>query len=217
MAIFSYTFATLETAIKNFTEDDSTEFDAVIDDIMGLGELRIYRDIDLDFTRKHATVTGSASDQYLAKPTDFISVRHLYHTISGTLTHMIPKEVSWIRDYHSTVATEGTPLYYASWDNDTFVIAPTPDASLAFTLEYTYRPSRLISGNTTTWLGTNAPDLLLFACLCESTAFLQELGQGQEPGMYQVWENKYEQAKQRIIDEEIRSKRKPEFRHGEDR
>ncbi len=63
MAIFSYTHAQLTTAIQNWTEDDSSEFAAVIDDIIGMAELRIYRDSDFDCMYKHATVTGAASDQ----------------------------------------------------------------------------------------------------------------------------------------------------------
>jgi len=215
MAIFSYTYATLETAVKNWTEDDSTEFDAVLDDIMGLAELMIYRDVDLDYTKKHATVTGSASDQYLAKPTDFVADRSMYLTSSGVIYPLTAKSANWIRDYWETPASEERPKYYADWDDDTFLIAPTPDASYVYTLEYTHRPARLASDNTTTWLSTNAPDVLLFACLVQSAAFLQELNRGEEPGMLPVWEKAYLEGIKRLRDEEMRKQRRTEARFGE--
>lgn len=216
MAIFSYTHTTLTSAIQNWTEDDSTEFAAVIDDIIGLAELRIYRDIDFDFIRTHATVTGAASDRYLAKPTDFVVDRSLYVTAGGTFYPMEAKSVNWIMDYWPTVASEDQPAYYADWDNDTFLIAPTPDTTYTFTLEYERRPDRLSSSNTTTWLATNAPDLLLFACLVESSAFLQELGQGPEKGMFEVWELKYQAIATQVRDEEVRKQRRTTQRYGEE-
>lgn len=215
MAIFSYTHAQLTTAIQNWTEDDSSEFAAVIDDIIGMAELRIYRDIDFDFMKKHATVTGAASDQYLAKPSDFVTDRSMYVTASGTYYLMQAKPASWIRDYWPTVATESRPEYYADWDDDTWLIAPTPDTTYTFTLEYQYRPARLSSSNTTTWLSTNAPDLLLYACLTESAAFLQELGQGQEEGMLKIWEGRYQLAAQQVRNEEIKKQRRTTQRYGE--
>ncbi len=215
MAIFSYTYATLKTAIANWTEDDSSEFSDVLDDVIGLAELRIYREADLDVFRKYATTTGTQADRYLAKPTDFVLDRWMYITVSGSEVYLTQKDVSWIADYWPKTTNEDQPLYYADWDDDTLVICPTPDAAYKFTMAYTYRPARLDSNNTTSWLGTNAPDVLLFACLVESEGFLEGMDRGQEPGMFKVWEAKYQQALQHLRDEEMRRQRRTERRQGE--
>ena len=40
-------------------------------------------------------------------------------------------------------------------------------------LHYVYSPAGMSSGNTTTWLGTNAPDALLYATLLEAYIFMK--------------------------------------------
>lgn len=217
MATFAWTYATLKTAIADFVEDDSTEFSNALDNIIGLSELRIYREADLDAFRKTSTFSHAQSDQYLGKPSDFVIDRFMYITVSGTYVYLDQKSVSWCLDYWPTAASEDQPVYYADWDHDTFLIVPTPDAAYTFTLGYTYRPDRLDSTTTTSWLGTNAPDALLYACLCEAGGYLQELNSGEEPGMLQVWEQKYQQALLRLVNEEESRQRRTEGRYGERR
>ncbi len=219
MATFGYTYTTLKTAIVNWTEDDSTEFANVVDDIIGLAELRIYKDVDLDITRKSATTTLTIGDRYLAKPTDFVIDRFLFTEASNLRSYLDRKDVSWINEYWPSTLTTGagigTPRYYSSWDDNTLVIAPTPDATLTVTMGYVRRPARLDGTQTTTWLTDNAPDVMLFACLSESAAFLQDLPRGQEPGMLDIWEGKYQLALIRLRDEEMRRQRRIESRYGE--
>ena len=221
MAIMSWTYSTLTSAVQQWTEDDSTEFVAAIPDIIGLAEMRIYREVDLDAFRKSATSALTVGDRYLSKPTDFVLDRFMFVTISNERVYLDRKDMSFINDFWPSTLTSGVgisqPRYYSEWDDDTFVIAPTPDTAHTVTIGYIGRPARLSSSTTTTWLSINAPDVLLYACLCESAAFLQDLPRGQEPGMLDVWEAKYKENLLRLRDEEMRRQRRTEFRHGESR
>lgn len=217
MAALTYTYATLTADIQSFVEDDSAEFVAAIPNIIGLGELRIYKDVELEVTKKEASVSLSSGVRTATKPSDYLFSRYAFITDGGALQRLRLKDPSWIYDYWPSTTATDTPLFYASANSTQFLVAPTPDTSYTMTLGYVFRPDRLDGTTTTTWLSLNAPELLLYACLCESVAFLQELGQGPEPGMIQVWEQKYGDARTRVRDEEMRRQRMEDARFGENR
>jgi hypothetical protein len=83
--------------------------------------------------------------------------------------------VSFVRDYTPNPATTGLPKYYAVFDENTFILAPTPDSNYTFELHYKHRPASLTAGadSGTTWLSTNAPDALLYGTLVEAATFLK--------------------------------------------
>ena len=94
---------------------------------------------------------------------------------SNVYTYLLFKHVSFIRDFTPNSTTTGTPKYYALFDDDTFMLAPTPDQNYSFELHYKYRPASLTttSGSDTTWLSSNAPDALLYGTLVEAATFLK--------------------------------------------
>ena len=92
------------------------------------------------------------------------------------------KHVSFIRDYTPNASTTGETKYYALFDDNTFILAPTPASDYSFELHYKYRPASLTAGSDsgTTWLSTNAPDAMLYGTLVEAATFLkipEEIGQ----------------------------------------
>ena len=79
-----------------------------------------------------------------------------------------------MRDYTPAAATTGEPLYYGIFDDNTFILAPTPNSDFTFELHYVYRPESITaSSDGTSWLGTNAPDALLYGSLVEAATFLK--------------------------------------------
>ena len=61
------------------------------------------------------------------------------------------------------------------FDDNTFILAPTPASDYSFELHYKYRPASLTStsGTDKTWLSDNAPDALLYGTLVEAATFLK--------------------------------------------
>ena len=71
-------------------------------------------------------------------------------------------------EYAPDRTSTGIPKYYANWDNDTIILAPTPNAAYTIELAYNAQETGLSSSNTTTWVSTNAPGLLLICLLSRS-------------------------------------------------
>ena len=67
----------------------------------------------------------------------------------------------------------GVPRYYARFDVNNFIVAPTPNSNYSVELHYYYRPASITAGaeSGTTWLSTNAPFALLYVSLVESYTF----------------------------------------------
>ena len=52
---------------------------------------------------------------------------------------------------------QGVPKYYSWWDNDTIVLAPTPNATYTIQLNYILKPETLSSTNTQTYVSQQFP------------------------------------------------------------
>ena len=59
----------------------------------------------------------------------------------------------------------GKPKYYAMWDQDRLYLAPTPNSAYNIELALNKQPTDCQASNTTTWVSTNAPKVLLYAAL----------------------------------------------------
>ena len=60
------------------------------------------------------------------------------------------------------------------FDDNSFILAPAPSADFTFELHYLYRPTSITaSSDGTSWIGTNAPDALLYGSLVEAATFLK--------------------------------------------
>ena len=113
----------------------------------------------------------------------------------SSYTYLLLKHVSWIRDYTPAAATTGEPLYYAEFDDDTFILAPTPNANFTFELHYFYRPASLVDAGDsgTTWLSTNASNTLLYGSLVEAAIFMKL-----NPAEIQTYDVKYQEGLARL-------------------
>ena len=110
---------------------------------------------------------------------------------SSNYSYLWFKHVTFIRDYTPAEATTGLPVYYAVFDDDTFILAPTPDDTYTFELHYKYRPASLTAGASdgTTWLSTNAMNAMLYGSLMEGGTFLK-----MPPPELQLFEQRFQEA-----------------------
>mgnify|MGYP004454043189 FL=1 len=180
----SFTLSTLKTAVQNYVESAETTFVASLDTFIEEAEERILKAVELPVFRKNVTGTASASNTYLSTPSDFLSSYSLAVISSGVYSYLLFKHVSFIRDFTPNASTTGLPKYYALFDDNSFILAPTPDQTYTFELHYKYRPASLTttSGTDTTWLSNNAPDALLYGTLVEAANFLKN---PQETALYE--------------------------------
>ena len=180
----SFTLSTLKTAVQNYVESAETTFVASLDTFIKEAEERILKAVELPVFRKNVTGTASASNTYLSTPTDFLASYSLAVISSSVYSYLLFKHVSFIRDFTPNASTTGLPKYYALFDDNSFILAPTPDQTYTFELHYKYRPASLTttSGTDTTWLSNNAPDALLYGTLVEAANFLKN---PQETALYE--------------------------------
>jgi hypothetical protein len=76
---------------------------------------------------------------------------------------MEKKDTSFITEYNTSGAT-GQPKYYANWDENNIVVAPTPDQAYAVQLNYIINPPHFDSSNTT-FISTYQEAMLLYGVL----------------------------------------------------
>ena len=173
----SFTYSGLKTAIQDYMESSETTFVNTLDTFIQQAENRIFNTIELNVFRKNVTGTASSGTPYLGAPTDFISPLSLAVLDgSNNYTYLLLKHTSFMRNYIKNASTTGTPKYYGQFDDDTFILAPTPDSNLTFELHYLYQPASLTAAGDsgTTWVSKNAPDLLLYGSLVEASIFLKQ-------------------------------------------
>lgn len=172
----SFTYAQLKQAIQDYTENDETTFVANLPIFIRAAEERILKTVQLNLFRKNVSASFTASNQYLATPSDFLSPFSLsYVDDSGSKQFLLFKDVNFVQEFNPNSSTEGSPRFYAVFDVNNFVIGPTPDSAYSVELHYFYRPASLTSGSEdgTTWLSENASVSLLYGSLIEAYTFMK--------------------------------------------
>jgi hypothetical protein len=173
----SFTYSGMKTAIQNYMDSSETTFTNTLDTFIKQAENRIFNTIELNVFRKNVTGTAASGNPYLSSPTDFVAPLSLAVLNSDSeYTYLLLKHPSFMRNYIKTAATTGVPKYYGQFDDDTFILAPTPNANLTFELHYLYQPASLTAAGDsgTTWISDNTPDLLLYGSLVEASIFLKQ-------------------------------------------
>ena len=217
------TYAELTQQILDYTETDTNVLTATItNDFIEHAELRIFRDVDLDVFRKYASASLTTGDPFVSMPgstpTTFEFVRYVHiYSASGSLggltnnarETLVKKDISFIKEYWPNPTSTAVPKYYANQDNNTIIVAPTPNAAYTMELAYNAQPTGLSSSNTTNWISNNAPQVLLYACLVEAFKFLKG-----PDNMLQMYESYYQQSLTPLLGEQMGRRRRDEYMDG---
>jgi len=193
----SFTLATLKTAIQDYADNSETSFVNNLPNFIKASEEKIFKSIDLDIFRKNVTSAFTSSDSFLTVPADYLASFSLQITTSGSEDFLLQKDVNFIREYAPSSSTTGVPKYYARFDEDNFIVAPTPNSNYTLQLNYYFRPASLTAGadSGTTWISTNAPFALLYGSLVEASIFMKS-----EPDTIQSYNGLYGQYLERLKD-----------------
>lgn len=208
-------YAELVQDLQDYLETSETSFVNNIPTFVKQAEERIYRSVQIPELRKNVTANMTSGNQYLARPTDFLSVFSIaVIKADGSYSYMYDKDVSFIRESYPFPAVTGLPKYYAQFDGDqtgvtfgNFILGPTPDASYGVELHYYYDPASIVDTGTS-WLGDNASSALLYGSLVEAYTYLKG-----DADMLQLYESRYADAMSQLFGIDIRSKR-DDYRDG---
>ena len=186
----AFTFTTLKTAIQDYTDNTETTFVNQLPRFILNAEERILKECQLDDFRKNVSGTVTQSVKFLTKPTDFLAPFSLSVVNSSNNEFLLYKHVTFIQDYTPDPTTTGVPKYYGDWDEDSFIMAPTPDGNYVAELHYFYRPQSITaSDDGTSWLGTNAELCLLYGSLMEAYTFMKG-----EPDLLTLYNGRFQES-----------------------
>jgi len=209
------TYAELVQKIRDYTEVDSNVLTStIVDGFIENAEFRILRDVDSDNNKRYATANLVASNRFIDTPDNLLVIRSAQIIDSDGSSQPDNREfleyrdTSYMSEYNPTGAT-GVPKYYGYWDNDTIVLAPTPDATYTIQLNYILKDPGLSSTNTTTYLSKYFPNGLLYACLVEAFSFLKGPND-----LLQLYEGKYKQVVEGFSIEQMGRRRRDEYQSG---
>ena len=211
-------YSELLTNVRNYTEVDSNVLsNSVINVFITNVQNKIAREIDLDEQRRYATTTCTANNAFLdvsGPEGGFRFARSLQLVGSdGTRTYLEQRDQTFMDEYspkRSETTGTGQPKYWANWDYQTLMLAPTPDQVYTVEMAYIEEPQELDTSNasSTTWISENAPEVLLYGVLAETFSYLKN------PQDMQLYDAKYSQALQALATEQMGRNRRDEYSDG---
>ena len=205
------THSTFLTQVRNYTEVDSNVLtDTILDQFIRNTELDIAGKVDYDDLRKYVTSNFTAGNRYVSMPADLLIIRSVQVIEGGTRVFLEKRDTSFMTEYYNTPSTaNGLPKYYANWDANFWVVAPTPDQTYQITLAYVKQPESLTTKTSGTYVSNKYQDLLLYAALVEAYGYLKG-----PSDMLQYYEQSYQRAIQSYAVEQQGRRRRDEYNDG---
>jgi hypothetical protein len=173
------TYTELSAAIKGYCENEfpltAGNFTSTnqINTFIEQAEQRIFNSVQLPAFRKNSLGAVTANNQYLAVPPDWLADYSLaVIKPDGSYSYLLNKDVNFIREAFPFPLVTGVPTHYAIFDDDSYIVGPTPNANLQVELHYFYYPESIVTAGTS-WLGDNFDSVLLYGSLLEAGAFMK--------------------------------------------
>ena len=215
----AYTLADLRTDIRGYTEvGDTVLTDAVLKNIIKNSENAILRAVPTDQNAHYATSNLVVDNRYVTIPSDLRSINYVQLTDSqGKQFFLEQRDPSFMAEYYSTPLSSDVdiPKYYGNWDEEFWVVAPTPNQTYAITLAYNKEAPSITDTTPTdfsatgTYLSNKYQDLLLYGCLVNTYGYLKG-----PQDMIQYYQGQYENALTTYATEQIGYRRRDEYEDG---
>ena len=185
------TYTELVAQIQDYTENQFTT--TVVNTFITQAEQRIYNSVQLPALRKNVTGTTTSGNKYLAMPSNWLATFSLaVINANNEYNYLLNKDVNFIRQSFPDTDSDfyGEPQYYAVFDQNTFILGPTPDANYNMELHYFYYPESIttVAGGQT-WLGDNFSSTLLYGSLLEAYTYMKG-----EQDVMQEYQKRYDEA-----------------------
>jgi hypothetical protein len=174
------------TQVRSYTEVDSNVLtDTLLDQFLTNIELDIAGKVDYDDLRKYSTSNFVAAQRYVSLPSDLLIIRSIQvFDTNGDRSFLEKRDTSFISEYNNDGA-QGLPKYYANWNENNFLVAPTPNATYQIQINYITYPPHFTSTNTT-YLSDLSTKYVLHGVLTECFAYLKG-----PLDMYKLYSDKY--------------------------
>jgi len=233
-----YTYSTLVTAIRDYTEVDANVLtETIIDGFIMAAQHRINLDCPMDSDRFQDQGQFATDFNTITMPVKLLFVRGIEVFNSTANTN---GQGQWLERRDQTFMSEyvgnltgtsggaaaqdvtGLPKYYSMFGGATtgatrntsgaIFLAPTPDANYQYIIHYNAMPVGLGSGNdgnSSTYLSNYFPQGLLYACLTEAFSFLKG-----PTDMLTLYDKKYNTELQKFAAMQIGRRRRDDYTDG---
>jgi hypothetical protein len=231
----AYTYATLTTSIRDYTEvDDSVFTQAVIDNFIMQAEHRINIELPMDSDRFVQEGTLSTDNNTINVPAGALFIRgvEVFNSTANTTgsgTWLEKKDQTYLSEYTDRLTgtegdltsqdTTGFPKYYAMFGGATtgantatsgaIAVAPTPDQNYKYIIHWNAVPGGLEDNTGGTYISNYFPQGLLYACLSEAFSYLKGPME-----MLTLYENKYKTSIQQFAGMQIGRRRRDDYTDG---
>jgi hypothetical protein len=188
--------------IANLIPTETTEpnFVQILPSIINDAELRINRDFDfLNTIVRDQSGTLTANSRNFTFPQEFVVSESVnVFTPVGTTTirnQLVPVAQEWmdaVWGIETAPTIPSIPQYYAMITDQTIIVGPPPDAAYTVEVTGTIRPPPLSSSNTTTYISTYFPDMMISASMIFVAGWMKNYGAAvDDPQQGITWEQHY--------------------------
>lgn len=178
----------LRSAILLYSENFETGFEDSIDGFIQAAEQRIYNIAKLPSSNRNQTASLTPSNRYLSLPVGVVAINEVEVKVAGVTTFLLSKDVSFLRESYPDPSVTGVPKFYAMFDDNTLLLAPTPGSAYEVELHFFGYPESIVTAGTT-WLGDNYDQTLLYGALIEAGGFMKET-----PEQMAFWTGQFDSA-----------------------
>ncbi len=214
----SINYTTYVSQLSNLMVIGSTDpnFQTFLPGCIDYSEQRLYRELDLVDTQVTDTSAASSGNRNFALPTtlgtyivvDQVNILSSVGTTSSNAVRnpAMPVSREFIdATYPSGTVTTGIPKFFCRANSSELVFGPAPDASYNVEVVGTQRPTPLSSGNSSTFLTHNLPDIFIAASMVFASAYMRDFGGGSDnPAQAQSWESQLQTLMRSANVEEVR-------------
>jgi len=203
----SYSF--LKTDLINTTENDSSEYESQISNIVERAESRLMKELDDFGLDNYSSFSFTAGNPIVTVPEGTLVVRNVNYktSASSNITPLLQRTYEYAIDYfpHASAST-GTPRYYSRKNNTEIYVVPTPASALTGEIQTTKRPLALSSATGTSATTSNyfsefCYNALFDACMVESMIFMKNFS------LVPTMEQKYQSSINALRNQSRRTRR----------
>lgn len=196
------TYDSLVTSVQAYLERTDAVTLQYIPTFIMLAEQVLAADLKFLGNLNVGVVTMTAGQASFQKPARWHKTVSMTMQVDGERQPLFLRKYEYLREYWPSSTATGVPKYYADYDYDHWLIAPTPNANYSIEVSYYERVQPLDSTNQSNWFTTYAPQAMLYGTLLQAMPFLKN------DERMQLWQAQYaqivttlkEEDKQRIGD-----------------
>lgn len=186
------TYDSLVSDVMSYLERSDAQTLAKVPTFINLAESIISDELKILGQQQAVIANMTASDPVIAKPARWRKTTSMNITVAGEKQPLLLRKYEYLRNYWPDQLAEDVPKYYADYNFNNWLVAPTPDAAYQFEVLYYEKVQPLDAANQVNFWTENAPQAMLYGTLLQAMPFLKN-----DPRL-QLWQALYDRAVQTL-------------------